>query len=119
MAWECIERDRYDDRRVVVRDQEGQGVEDAADERPDARYGTAQSGVAAAGHVAGVGEPLRKGHAHTRPESGREPRVESRERVVGGQHDREDGRVESDPSMRPLRAGWTRWSRNERRSSSE
>src|SRR5438093_13464930 len=45
------DHDRDDDRRMVVRDQERQRVEDAAEERPAARDRTAQSRIAAAGQV--------------------------------------------------------------------
>ena len=51
------DHDRDDDRCLVVRDQERQRVEDAAEERPAARDRTAQSRIAAAGQITGVESP--------------------------------------------------------------
>ena len=77
---------------VVVRDQERQRMEDAPEQRPAARDRTAQSRIAAAGQVSGVGKPLGERHAHAGPQRGRKPCVEGGERMMGRQDDREDGR---------------------------
>jgi len=70
----------------------------------------AQHRAAAPGQVAGVGQALGEGHAHARAERGRGAGEERGQRAVGSQRDRGrlGARVDSDPSIRPLSAGWTR-----------
>src|SRR6266571_1012802 len=61
VAFELLVRhdgDRQEERRVVVRDQERQAVQDAADERAAAGDRAARDRIAAPGQLAGVGQTL-------------------------------------------------------------
>ena len=67
-------------------------MEDAAGEGAAAGDRPAQQGAAPPGEVAGVGQAFGEGHAHSRAQRRRGAGVESRQRAVGGQRDREYGR---------------------------
>ena len=77
---------------MVVRDQERQGVEDAAEERPAARDRSAHPRAAAAGQLSRVGERLREAHGDRGAERRREARDERVAGVVRGEHHCEDRR---------------------------
>ncbi len=75
---------------MVVGDQERQRVKHAAEEGAAAGDAAAQDRRAATGLVAGVGEPLREGHADAGAEGGGQTGVERGERAVGGEDHGED-----------------------------
>ena len=75
---------------MVVRDQERQAVQDAADEGASSGDRAAHDRAAAAGELARVREPLRERHADAGAECGGEARDERVPRVVRGERDRED-----------------------------
>ena len=73
-----------------------------------------RSGMAAAGQLAGVGEALGERHADRGAERRREAGDEGVVRVLAAIAIAKIGAiVDSDPSISPVRAGWTRCSRNE------
>ena len=77
---------------MVGRDQEWQGVQDAAEERARPGDLPAQVRVAASGQVAGVGQAFGEGHADAGADRCGQPGEERVVRLVGGERDREDGR---------------------------
>ena len=98
-----------DERCVVGRDQEGQGVEDAADERPDPGDASPDQGAAAPGELARVRQPLRERHRDPGADRGGEAADERVERVVADERDGEDGgerrqRAVDEPDHRRLDA---------------
>src|SRR6266540_3890180 len=83
---------REGDRNAVVRNQERQRVQDAADEGSHARDRTPNRRAPAAGQLTRVREPLGVRHADAGRDRGRRSRDEGDVRAVGVKGDREDGR---------------------------
>src|SRR5918997_2831497 len=78
---EADDPESHVERQVYVRYEEGQGVQDAADERGEARDLTPQERAPAPGERAIVRKPLREAHADRSPHRGRKTDQESDPRI--------------------------------------
>jgi hypothetical protein len=97
--------DGHDERSTVLRDEEGQRVQNAAEEGSAAGNRAAQVGITASGEVTRVGESFGKGHAKAGADRGREPGNEGVMGTVGGKRDGEDRRQRRQRTVDQTRIG--------------
>jgi hypothetical protein len=102
---------RDGDRDLVVGDQKRQGVEDPAEERAAAGDRAADERIAPSGQIAGVRQPFGDAMLTPAPNAVASPVKNAvTGSCVASTTAKMGASVESEPSIRPLNAGWTRWS---------